>query len=119
MESPLPLGRVGVRDLLRTSISRSLKVGILSSFILRLAGSATGALLALYLNRIVAPAHGLDHIDAGTVAVLSAIFYVTELIMSPVLGALSDRWGRKPFLVIGPILGALAVQIHPLTTIIF
>ena len=118
MEQHISFNRAGIRDLLRTPISRSLKVGILSSFLLRLAGGATAIMLVKYLNFGVAAAHGETHIDPGIVALLSAIFYVTELLMSPVLGALSDRWGRKPFLVLGPIFGALAVQIHPLTTVI-
>ena len=108
----------GLRALLSTPISRSLWVGILGSFVLRLAGSAIGILLAKYLNERVARASGQDHIDPGIVALLTAIFYLTELTMSPVMGALSDRWGRKPFLMLGPILGAVAVQIYPFTTVI-
>jgi MFS family permease len=84
-----------------------------------MAGGATGLMLVKYLNFNVAGSQGADHIHPGIVALLSAIFYLTELVMSPVMGALSDRWGRKPFLVLGPIFGALAVQIHPLTTVIF
>src|SRR5690242_7427645 len=118
MEHNISFSRAGIRDLLRTPINRSLKVGILSSFILRMAGGATAIMLVKYLNFGVAAAHGQTHIHPGVVALLSAIFYLTELVMSPVMGALSDRWGRKPFLVLGPIFGALAVQIHPLTTVI-
>ncbi len=118
MAHNISFSRAGIRDLLRTPINRSLQVGLLSSFLLRLAGGATAIMLVKYLNFTVAPAHGTDHISPGVVALLSAIFYVTELLLSPVMGALSDRWGRKPFLVLGPIFGALAVQIHPLTTII-
>ncbi len=118
MAHNISFSRAGIRDLLRTPINRSLQVGLLSSFLLRLAGGATAIMLVKYLNFTVAPAHGTDHIHPGIVALLSAIFYVTELLLSPVMGALSDRWGRKPFLVLGPIFGALAVQIHPLTTII-
>src|SRR6478672_5282480 len=118
MDHGISLKRGGLRDLLRTPINRSLKVGILTSFLLRFAGSATAILLVKYLNFRVAGASGASHIEPGIVALLSAIFYVTELLMSPVLGALSDRWGRKPFLLMGPLFGALAVQIHPLTTVI-
>lgn len=118
MAHNISFSRAGIRDLLHTPIDRSLKVGLLSSFLLRLAGGATAIMLVKYLNFTVAPAHGSDHIHPGIVALLSAIFYVTELLLSPVMGALSDRWGRKPFLVLGPIFGALAVQIHPLTTVI-
>lgn len=92
-------------------IGTPLKVAIGSSFVLRLAGASTGLLLAAYLRQIV-------HADANVIGVLAAVFYATELLLAPVFGAFSDLRGRKPFLVFGPIAGAIAVQIHPLTTII-
>lgn len=92
-------------------ISRGLRVAIGSSFVLRLAGASTGLLLTSYLRQVV-------HADANVIGVLAAVFYATELILAPVFGALSDLRGRKPFLVLGPLIGAVAVQIHPLTTII-
>src|SRR5205814_9636158 len=92
------------------TVGRSLKVAIGSSFILRLAGASTGLLLQFYLKQVVGA-------DANLIGLLVTVFYVTELLLAPVFGALSDLRGRKPFLVLGPIAGALAVQIHPLTTI--
>lgn len=92
------------------AISAPLKVAIAASFILRLAGAATGLLLAAYLRQVV-------RAEADLIGVLAAVFYLTELVFAPLFGALSDLRGRKPFLVLGPIAGALAVQIHPLTTI--
>src|SRR5436305_5750 len=91
-------------------IGTSLRMAIGSSFILRLAGASTGFLLQLYLKRVV-------HADANLIGVLSGVYYVTELLLAPVFGAFSDLRGRKPFLVLGPLAGAVAVQIHPLTTI--
>src|SRR5438874_8668519 len=91
-------------------IGASLRVAIGSSFILRLAGASTGFLLQLYLKRVV-------HADANLIGVLSGVYYVTELLLAPMFGAFSDLRGRKPFLVLGPLAGAVAVQIHPLTTI--
>jgi MFS family permease len=91
-------------------INASLRAAIGSSFILRLAGASTGFLLQIYLKRVV-------HADANLIGALAAVYYVTELLLAPVFGALSDLRGRKPFLVLGPLAGAIAVQIHPLTTI--
>src|SRR5436305_8102969 len=91
-------------------IGTSLRMAIGSSFILRLAGASTGFLLQIYLKRVV-------HADANLIGALAAVYYVTELLLAPVFGALSDLRGRKPFLVLGPLAGAIAVQIHPLTTI--
>lgn len=92
-------------------ISKGLRVAIGSSFVLRLAGASTGLLLASYLRQVV-------HADANIISLLAAVFYATELFLAPVFGALSDLRGRKPFLVLGPLAGAVAVQIHPLTTIV-
>lgn len=92
-------------------ISKGLRVAIGSSFVLRLAGASTGLMLAAYLRQVV-------RADANIIGLLAAVFYSTELLLAPVFGALSDLRGRKPFLVLGPIAGAIAVQIHPLTTII-
>src|SRR5437867_7688301 len=91
-------------------IGTPLKVAIGSSFILRLAGSSTGLLLSSYLALVVKA-------DANVIGALSAVFFAAELVLAPIFGALSDLRGRKLFLVLGPIAGALAVQIHPLTTI--
>lgn len=92
-------------------IPTPLKIAIGSSFILRLAGAATGLLLGFYLKQVV-------QADANEIGLLAGVFYITELLLAPVFGALSDLRGRKFFLVIGPLIGAVAVQIPPLTTII-
>jgi MFS family permease len=55
--------------------------------------------------------------DAWLISMLAVVYYATELLLAPVFGALSDLRGRKLFLVLGPITGAIAVQIHPLTII--
>jgi MFS family permease len=40
---------------------------------------------------------------------LAVAFFTTELTLAPVMGALSDRWGRRNFLIIGPFFGLLSV----------
>ncbi len=107
-EESISPGKVERADL---STAQGLRVAIGSSFVLRLAGSSTGLLLSLYLAQVV-------HADANVIGILAAVFYATELALAPVFGALSDLRGRKPFLVLGPLAGAVAVQIHPLTTIL-
>ncbi|MDQ6694488.1 MAG: MFS transporter, partial [Chloroflexota bacterium] len=94
-----------------TLMNRGLRVAISSSFVLRLAGASTGFLLSTYLARVV-------HADANVIGLLAAVYFATELLLAPVFGALSDLRGRKPFLVFGPLAGAVAVQIFPLTTAI-
>lgn len=58
---------------------------------------------------------GLDReggsVSANSVGLLAAAFYIAELSGAPWFGAQSDRRGRRPFMVAGPIFGALAVQL--------
>lgn len=87
---------------------RSLALCITGTLFLRLANSSTGVLLGLLLadlNR-----QGADF-DATTVGLLAAAFYIPELLGAPWMGALSDLHGRRPFMIAGPILGGLAVQL--------
>jgi MFS family permease len=49
---------------------------------------------------------------------VNAVFFLPELFFSPVLGAWSDRYGRKLFIMLGPLMGAMAVQITAFTTIL-
>jgi MFS family permease len=49
---------------------------------------------------------------------VNAVFFLPELLFSPVLGAWSDRYGRKLFIMLGPLTGAVAVQITAFTTIL-
>jgi MFS family permease len=92
-------------------IDTPLKVVIASSFVLRVAGAATGLLLGTYLRQVV---------GAGTdlIGLLAAIFYVTELTLAPVFGALSDLRGRRPVLVLGPLAGAISVLVFPLSSVL-
>jgi MFS family permease len=45
-------------------------------------------------------------------------FYAAELIGAPIFGALSDRFGRKFFMVLGPIFGGVAIQLLGFTAVI-
>ncbi len=90
-------------------INTPLKVVIASSFLLRLAGGATALLLSAYLKQVV-------HAEAALIGLLYAVFYVSELSLSPIFGALSDLRGRRFLLVMGPLVGAIALPFYPLTT---
>lgn len=58
---------------------------------------------------------GIQHATPLTVALFAVAFFATELITAPLFGAWSDRHGRKPFMVLGPLFGAMAVQITAMT----
>jgi MFS family permease len=94
----------------KLTIDTPLKVVITSSFVLRLAGALTASLLGAYLRQVL---------NAGPelIGILAALFYVTELTLSPIFGALSDLRGRRPILVLGPLLGVIALPIYPLSSL--
>jgi MFS family permease len=102
---------------LREHLNSSLITGIVVGFLLRCASGATGVLLGFYLNRVVSGAN--QAIDPGVIAGLTTAFFVVELLLAPVFGSWSDSIGRKPFLLAGPIIAGLAVQLHPLTTLLW
>ena len=53
---------------------------------------------------------------ATTLAVLHAMFYIAELVLSPAFGILSDRIGHHRVMLFGPTFGAVAVILTGLTT---
>lgn len=81
---------------------------IAGNLLLRLGNSATGVLMGLVLAAIDRQYGG---VPATAVGLLAASFYVAELLGAPVFGTLSDRYGRRRFLIAGPIFGAIAIQL--------
>lgn len=56
--------------------------------------------------------HAITSIEVG---LLSVAYFLVELALAPVMGGLSDRWGRRAFLALGPLLGLLQVTLLFLT----
>ena len=111
---------------------RSLIAVILGSLVLRAAAGAMGQNIQFYFNAIHEAALNPHHplravVGAGQVYAISytlggiiiATFFAAELIGSVFFGAWSDRYGRKLFIIFGPLFGAVAVQITALTTVIW
>lgn len=84
------------------------------TFTLRFSTGLTGAMLAVYLAKL--PEHGGPEVAATTLAVLHATFYLSELVLSPVFGVISDRLGHHRVMLFGPAFGAIAVILTGLTT---
>jgi MFS family permease len=95
-------------------MERSLRFVLLGTFTLRFSTGLTGAMLGLYLADL--PSHGGPEIDARVVGIYAAIFYLTELVLSPIFGILSDRLGHHRVMLYGPVFGGIAVVMTGLTT---
>jgi MFS family permease len=111
---------------------RSLGALIVGSLLLRAAAGAMGENIQFYFNYIHEAAKSLDHplrTIAGATNVyevsytlgglIIGTFFAAELIGAPIFGAWSDRYGRKLFIIFGPLFGAIAVQITAMTTILW
>jgi MFS family permease len=86
---------------------RSLFFCLLGNLFLRAAAAAAGTLISLYLASLQAMGY---HITAQLVSVTGAVFYTAELLGAPTFGSLCDIKGRRPFMLLGPVLGGVAVQ---------
>ena len=95
-------------------MERSLRFVLLGTFTLRFSTGLTGAMLGLYLADL--PSHGGPEVDARVVGLYAAIFYLTELVLSPIFGVLSDRVGHHKVMLYGPVFGGIAVVLTGLTT---
>lgn len=82
---------------------------LLGTFLLRVNGGASTLMIGRFLAQL-APRHG-QAITSVDVGLLSVVYFVVELSLSPLMGGLSDRWGRRVFLAIGPLFGLLQVTL--------
>ncbi|MBA2679947.1 MAG: MFS transporter, partial [Ktedonobacteraceae bacterium] len=77
---------------------RSIFIAIGSTLLLRIANRISFVLLGFYLG---------EHFASVTVvALILESYYISELLLAPTMGGLSDRWGRKPLLIAAPLFGA-------------
>ncbi len=95
-------------------MDRSMWAVLAGTFTLRFSTGLTGAMLAVYLAKL--PEHGGEHVAAITLAILHSMFYLAELVLSPVFGVISDRLGHHRVMLFGPAFGAVAVIVTGLTT---
>jgi MFS family permease len=91
-------------------IENPVKVVIASSFVLRLAGASTAIMLAAYLKQEIGA-------KLDVIGILGSLFYVVELTLAPVFGAISDLRGRRPILILGPLAGAIALLLYPISAL--
>ena len=104
------------RRRLTRALMRSLFSIIVGSLVLRLASQTTGQMLQFYFDYIHRHHHYLSYTLTGFV---TASFFITELFGSLILGAMSDRYGRRLFILLGPVLGLIAVQMTSMTVVLW
>ena len=78
----------------------SLRIAIASALLSRIAGRISFVIMSFYL--------GERFTSATIVVLILESFYITELLISPLVGSFSDRIGRRPFLLLSPLLAAIA-----------
>lgn len=84
---------------------RSVAPLLIATLIQRANSGASTVVLGLFLAQLsMAKGHAITSIQVG---LLPVAFYVTELSLALIMGSLSDRWGRRTFLIIGPLFGTL------------
>ncbi len=98
------------------TLLRSLVAVIIGSLILRLASQTTGQMLQFYFDKIDSDYYHLSHTLTGFI---TASFFIAELFGSLVFGAMSDRYGRKLFIILGPVFGLVAVQLTSMTIVLW
>ncbi len=88
-------------------MDRSLWAVLAGTFTLRFSTGLTGAMLGVFLANL--HLHGGPPVSAIVAGLFSALFYLAELVLSPVFGILSDRQGHHRVMLYGPVFGAVAV----------
>ena len=107
-------GRPGIVRRVLGDVPRSLAAVLAGTFTLRFSTGLTGTLLVYYLAEL--PEHGGQAVDARALGLMTAAFYASELILAPLFGLLSDRWGHHRVMQFGPAFGFVAVILTFLTT---
>jgi len=94
---------------------RSVTPLLIGTFFLRINSGATTVVLGLFLAQLAL--HAGHPITSLQVGLLPVAFFISELLLAPLMGALGDRWGRRYFLIFGPIPGLIHVSLIPFTPV--
>ena len=96
-------------------LTRSISAVLVGTFTLRFSTGLTGGLLVYYLATLGDFPGGRD-VSALEVGVLGATYFLAELVLSPLFGIGSDRFGFHRIMQVGPAFGAVAVVMTAFTS---
>ena len=88
-------------------VVRPLYAVFLGTFTLRFSTGLTGGLFLFYFTRLESH-YGGPRTDETTLAVMTALFFASELVLATPFGLLSDRIGHHRVMQIGPLFGIVA-----------
>ena len=102
--------KIQIQEQKRPKIPRSSVAPLLvGTFILRVNGGAGPIILGRLLAQLsMEQGHPISNVHVG---LLSVVYFVVELSLAPIMGALSDRAGRRFFLTLGPLIGMVQVML--------
>ncbi len=99
-------------------VGAAVRAVIWSAFLLRCGQSAGGVIIGFYLAHLHLRHEAAAPVAASVAALLLSTSYAVELFVAPLMGSLSDRFGRKLFIILGPLIGLVAIQVYPLSTLL-
>ena len=83
---------------------------VVAQSLLRIGSAAGGLAVGAYFAALRARGVPVTSLLLGALAGLG---FVTELVVAPLAGAASDRYGRRVFVVVAPVLAAAGVVVLP------
>lgn len=89
----------------------SIVASIISTFLIRFAARTSFVILSFYI--------GKESESAALIVIVIEAFYISELLAAPIVGTLSDRYGRKRYMAYAPIVGAIATLVLAATSFVF
>ncbi len=98
-------------------MNRSIRAVLFGTFTLRFSTGLTGGLFLYYVAAL--PKHGGPEVGSFLVGLLTATYFIAELMLSPFFGVLADRLGAHRVMQWGPVFGAVAVILTAITTNLF
>ncbi len=94
---------------------RSVVFALAGTFVLRCASYGAGIIIPVFLGL---KSRTDSEVTASLASLVAVTFYLAELVGAPLFGHLSDRYGRRFFMLLGPLFGGIAIQLLGFSSIV-